>query len=206
MTSLAQWLNLIYDVRADVEKHKMLRSIISSTSLIESENHSNNKSIKDPINQLSTPSKDDFVVSLPVKLFNHDEIVVKVKKQQIIVEGQVERADDFGFVSRQFTRRLILPPHIDPRTIACYHDDDGKLTIKAKKTSDGPRDRLIPIQLESAASWNFMYFFTVTATFCRIIKWIVDDSQDVVQAIFRFLSLSGARSWKWLRNYHKAYL
>lgn len=88
MTSLVGLLNLIYDVQSYVKKHKALQHIIQSTSLIESdfeENQTNNQSIKDSINQLLTPSEDDFEISLPVEQFDPDEIIVKVKGHQIVI-------------------------------------------------------------------------------------------------------------------------
>lgn len=131
---------MIYDARSDVERHKALHQIIPSTSLIESdfvENLSRNESIGDSINRLSTPSGDDFEVSFGVKQFDPDEIAARVKKHQIIVQGQ--NAWLVGRRNRSENNR----------------NDDGKSTIKAKKTTlpiDGTHDRFARFVLESAES------------------------------------------------------
>jgi HSP20 family molecular chaperone IbpA len=96
------------------------------------------------------PSSDDFQVSLNVKPFNSEEISVKVKGQEVIIEGKhEEREDEHGFVSRQFTRRYVLPEGYDMETVATTLDTDGKMTIKAHKPKpavEGPQERIIPIE------------------------------------------------------------
>lgn len=96
------------------------------------------------------PTSDDFQVALNVKSFSPEEISVKVKGREVIVEGKhEERKDDHGFVSRQFTRRYVLPEPYDPDTIATYLDAEGKMTIKALKPKpavEENQERIIQIE------------------------------------------------------------
>src|SRR5690349_5190745 len=51
------------------------------------------------------PSTEEFQVSIDVNSFRPEEIEVKLKDREIIVEGKhEERQDELGFVSRQFSR------------------------------------------------------------------------------------------------------
>lgn len=69
-----------------------------------------------------------------------------------------DREDEHGFVSRQFTRRFILPQEFDADTISTYLNAEGKMTIRAvkpKPQADETKERVIPIQhlaAEAAAS------------------------------------------------------
>lgn len=94
-------------------------------------------------------TSDDFHITIDVKSFKPEEISVKVKERDIIVEGKhEERADEFGFVSRQFTRRYILPEDYDIDTVSSYLSADGKMIIKASKPKPvlETGERIIPIE------------------------------------------------------------
>lgn len=95
-------------------------------------------------------TSDDFKVAFDVKSFNPEEISVKVKGREILVDGKHdERADEHGFVSRHFTRRYIVPDEYDIETVATYLDSDGKMTITASKPKpviDTSNERVIPIE------------------------------------------------------------
>lgn len=54
--------------------------------------------------------KEKFEVILDVQQFTPSEITVKVTDKFVLVEGKhEERQDEHGFVSRQFSRRYMLP-------------------------------------------------------------------------------------------------
>lgn len=134
MTSLAHLVGMIYDLKSELEKQKANQSLCDENT---------EKLIT------LTLSDTDYKISLDVSGFRTDEILVKVKEHEIIVSGEhEEREDEFGFVSRQFTRRFILPDIYDPDTISSLLDDGGKLTIKAEKMKSTiiGADRFIPIQ------------------------------------------------------------
>ena len=60
-----------------------------------------------------------------------------------------ERSDEHGFVSRQFSRRLLMPPDVDAKALQCNWSPDGVLTLsaprKALPESDSQGGRAIPI-------------------------------------------------------------
>lgn len=96
------------------------------------------------------PASDVFQTSIDVQSFQPEEITVKVKDHEIIVEGKhEERQDKTGFISRQFSRRCILPQEFDPDTISTFLNAEGKMTIKATKPQPPAvktTERIIPIQ------------------------------------------------------------
>lgn len=135
MTSLAHLVGMIYDLKSEVERQKANQSLCD-------------ESAEKLINSI-TLSDGEYKISLDVSAFQPEEIVVKVKEHEIIISGEhEEREDEFGFVSRQFTRRFTLPDIYEPDTISSALTDDGKLTIKAekKKSTVIGGDRFIPIQ------------------------------------------------------------
>jgi crystallin, alpha B len=105
---------------------------------------------------VAKPASDDFELSIDVQTFKPEEITVKVKNNEIIVEGKhEERQDEFGFVSRQFSRRCTLPQEFDPDTISTFLNAEGKMTIKAQKPQPPAvetNERVIPIQREPKAA------------------------------------------------------
>jgi HSP20 family molecular chaperone IbpA len=88
-------------------------------------------------------------VCLDVAQFKPNEITVKTVENSIIVEGKhEERQDDHGYISRQFTRKYLLPKDYDPNTVVSSLSSDGVLSIKAplpQKLEDN-KERIISIQ------------------------------------------------------------
>ena len=90
-----------------------------------------------------------FQVKLDVTHFTPEEITVKVKGNNLLVEGKhEEKLDTQGYVSRQFTRRYTLDDDVDLEQLSSSIDAQGKtLTIHAPKKRfqlDGS-ERVIPI-------------------------------------------------------------
>lgn len=162
MTSLAHLLGMIYDLKTEVEKSQVLQQYvplrITKKSWHLSEHDVVDEVIEKSFKLIEVPSSSSsdgfYKVSLDVSTFNFDDVTVKVRDHKIIVSGRHdEREDEFGFVSRQFTRRYILPDDYEPNTVtSLLTDDDTKLTIKAEKKPNKRRqkvdiggDRFIPI-------------------------------------------------------------
>ncbi|XP_044734962.1 protein lethal(2)essential for life-like [Chrysoperla carnea] len=93
--------------------------------------------------------KEKFQVSLDVQQFAPNEIQVKaIDDNHIIVEGKhEEKQDEHGYISRQFTRRYVLPEGYDGKNIASSLSSDGILTISAPKLAieGSAGERAIPI-------------------------------------------------------------
>lgn len=91
----------------------------------------------------------DFSIAFDVSSFQPEEISVKVRNRDIIVEAKhEERQDGHGYVSRQFTRRYTLPDEYDLDTVSTFLNADGKMTIKAlkPKSLEAKNERIIPIK------------------------------------------------------------
>lgn len=102
------------------------------------------------------PVSGDFEMAIDVQSFKPEEIAVKVKGHEIIIEGKhEEREDEFGIVTRQFSRRCLLPQEFDPDTVSTVMNAEGRMTIKATKPQPPPAEtteRIIPIQRLPAAT------------------------------------------------------
>lgn len=101
------------------------------------------------LNNKDAKPSSDFSISFDVSAFKPEEISVKVIDRDIIVEAKhEEREDEHGYISRQFTRKCILPDEYDPDTISTYLNAEGKMTIKPLKPKPAVQsnERIIPIK------------------------------------------------------------
>lgn len=89
----------------------------------------------------------NFQVILDVQQFTPEEITVKAANNSVVVEGKhEEKRDEHGFISRQFSRRYLLPQGYDVVDLTSSLSSDGVLTITApKKQLPGDGERIIPI-------------------------------------------------------------
>lgn len=84
---------------------------------------------------------------LDVQQFAPEEITVKATNNSVVVEGKhEEKQDEHGYISRQFTRRYILPPGYEVADLASSLSSDGVLTITApKRPPPNSGERIVPI-------------------------------------------------------------
>lgn len=156
MTSLAHLLGMIYDLQEEVKRHQMAQQNLiheeSSNLSVHVDEHENIKKSQMPVLLSSKTKKNDenFKLTLDLSPFSHNEITLKVRNNFIIVDAKHdEREDEFGFISRQLTRKYILPDDFDTDTIKSFLTNSSKLTIQADrkmKKADIGGDRFIPIQ------------------------------------------------------------
>ncbi|GBP13784.1 Protein lethal(2)essential for life [Eumeta japonica] len=92
-------------------------------------------------------TKEKFEVILDVQQFTPEEITVKASNNSVVVEGKhEEKQDEHGWVSRQFTRRYVLPPGYDLQDLVSSLSSDGVLTISApKRPPPNAGERIVPI-------------------------------------------------------------
>ncbi|XP_076236787.1 protein lethal(2)essential for life-like [Calliopsis andreniformis] len=88
--------------------------------------------------------KDKFHVDLDVQQFSPEEINVKVVDRFVIVEGKhEEKQDEHGWISRQFSRRYMIPEQCDIDEVTSKLSSDGVLSItvprKQKPAPEGER-------------------------------------------------------------------
>uniref|UniRef100_T1ITY9 SHSP domain-containing protein n=1 Tax=Strigamia maritima TaxID=126957 RepID=T1ITY9_STRMM len=88
-----------------------------------------------------------FQASVQVGSFKPDELSVKTVDNTIVIHGKHEVKDDDGFVSREFTRRYVLPVDSKPEEVTCEMIDD-RLVITAPKRPkeiEPGQERNVPI-------------------------------------------------------------
>ncbi|XP_075981251.1 lethal (2) essential for life [Anticarsia gemmatalis] len=92
-------------------------------------------------------TKEKFEVILDVQQFAPEEITVKAANNSVLVEGKhEEKQDEHGFISRQFTRRYILPSGYDVADLVSTLSSDGVLTITApRRPPPNSGERIVPI-------------------------------------------------------------
>ncbi|KAJ0174040.1 hypothetical protein K1T71_010186 [Dendrolimus kikuchii] len=92
-------------------------------------------------------TKEKFEVILDVQQFSPEEITVKASNNCVVVEGKhEEKQDEHGFISRQFTRRYILPSGYDVADLVSTLSSDGVLTVTApKRPPPNAGERIVPI-------------------------------------------------------------
>lgn len=74
--------------------------------------------------------KNQFQVVLDVQQFKPEEINVKVVDRCVIVEGKhEEQRDEHGWISRQFTRKYMIPEQCDIEQVTSALSSDGVLSI-----------------------------------------------------------------------------
>jgi len=80
---------------------------------------------------------------LEVSHFTPSDLTVKlVDDTTVVVEGKHgERKDQEGFVSREFTRKYLLPESVKPSTIECFLSSDGVLVIRGHAATDQQRNK-----------------------------------------------------------------
>lgn len=82
--------------------------------------------------------KEGFQVCVDVHQFAPSEITVKTVDQSVIVEAQHEEKEDpFGYISRHFRRRYILPEEYHAKDVVAMLSSDGVLSVKAPPMSSG---------------------------------------------------------------------
>ncbi|KAG8191336.1 hypothetical protein JTE90_006082 [Oedothorax gibbosus] len=97
-----------------------------------------------------------FQVSLNVSQFKPDEIQVKVVDNYVEIHAKhEEKSDDHGFVSREFTRRYVLPRSCQGDLVTSSLTPEGVLTIEApKKALEDVQKNERPVPIEQKPKEN----------------------------------------------------
>lgn len=91
--------------------------------------------------------KNKFQINLDVQHFAPEEITVKTVDGYVMIEGKhEEKKDEHGFISRQFTRRYMLPEGCNPELVQSKLSSDGVLSIIAPRAApESKNERTVPI-------------------------------------------------------------
>ncbi|GBM85943.1 Alpha-crystallin A chain [Araneus ventricosus] len=95
---------------------------------------------------------DQFKEMVNISHFKPEEIEVKTKDNSVIIHAKhEEKSDEHGFVSREFTRRYVLPEGTEAENVKSSLSPNGILTIEAPKKAVGSppsNERVVPITVE----------------------------------------------------------
>lgn len=100
------------------------------------------------------PANDKYQIMVDVSHFNPEEISVKMVDNAVIVTGKHEdKADNYGYVSRQFSRKYLLPADVEPESVTSTLSADGILSIQAPRKplqiTDDTAGRSVPIAISN---------------------------------------------------------
>ncbi|XP_067120567.1 alpha-crystallin A chain-like [Centruroides vittatus] len=98
-------------------------------------------------------TKDRFQVMTDVSHFSPEDITVKTVDNYVVIHGKhEEKVDQHGFVSREFTRRYVLPNGVDSEKVTSSLSADGELTVEVSKKCEELRsnERVVPITTQKA--------------------------------------------------------
>jgi HSP20 family molecular chaperone IbpA len=100
---------------------------------------------------------DKFEVKVDITNFTPEEINVSVKDNSIIIEAKHEEKEDkFGFISRQFTRRFVLPEGVVLDQMNCKVVADNVIVISAprivEKEKPVSNEKFIPISIVNSST------------------------------------------------------
>ncbi|XP_035205912.1 alpha-crystallin A chain-like [Stegodyphus dumicola] len=96
---------------------------------------------------------DKFQVIVNVSHFKPEEVSVKVIDKYIVIHGKhEEKADEHGFVMREFTRKYLLPESVDEEKLTSTVSKNGILIVQAPlKVVEPPASnvKVVPITIET---------------------------------------------------------
>lgn len=83
------------------------------------------------------PQNDIYQIMVDVAHFTPEEISVKMVDNTIVVTGKHEdKADNYGYVSRQFSRKYLLPSDVEPESVNSTLSADGVLAITVSSSRE----------------------------------------------------------------------
>ena len=93
--------------------------------------------------------KNNFIVKIDCRDFKPEELTVKQVDNSLTISGKhEEKKDEHGFITREFTRRYLLPKEVHLEQMKSNLNSSGVLTISAPKVYalEGAKERPIPIE------------------------------------------------------------
>ncbi|XP_023868746.1 heat shock protein 30-like [Salvelinus sp. IW2-2015] len=97
--------------------------------------------------------REGFALALETKDFSPEELSVKQVGRKLRVSGKTEKKQDDGegsysYRCQEFRQEFDLPDGVNPETVTCSLDHDGKLHIEAPKnpsSAEEVAERVVPI-------------------------------------------------------------
>lgn len=105
--------------------------------------------LKSEIAEVKYDSK-KMEVKLDVSVYAPEELNITVAEDRLVIKGKHEqKADNHGYVAREFTREFVIPENIDADTITSTLSDEGMLIIQGPvKGAEESKERVINIERE----------------------------------------------------------
>ena len=96
-----------------------------------SENLLESRPLSDIFYDDSRAGNKKFCVSFDVNEFRPEEISVRTQDSKLLVHAKHEERGDGRTLSREFSRTVDIPKHVDPQQLACCLSNDGVLQVEA---------------------------------------------------------------------------
>ena len=78
-------------------------------------------------------NESEYEVKVDVSAFKPEELEVQIIKDRLTISGkQEEKADEHGYVSREFTRHFSVPEDVEQDTLETVLTNEGALIVSAK--------------------------------------------------------------------------
>jgi HSP20 family molecular chaperone IbpA len=125
-----EWENEVERMRSDFFSLKPTEKRRGS-----SENLLEKRDLNDIFYDDRTSGNKKFHVSFDVSQFDASEISVKTENQKLLVHAKHEETGSGRNVSREFSRQVDVPHHVDPNKLTCTLSSDGILQVEAPVTA-----------------------------------------------------------------------
>ena len=121
-----EWEDEVEKMRSDFFKLKP-----NETRRGSSENLLESRPLNDIFYDDTGTGNKKFCVSFEVSEFRPEEISVRTQEHKLIVHAKHEEKGDGRSLSREFSRTVDIPKHVDPDRLSCCLSNDGVLQIEA---------------------------------------------------------------------------
>uniref|UniRef100_A0A4W5QN88 SHSP domain-containing protein n=1 Tax=Hucho hucho TaxID=62062 RepID=A0A4W5QN88_9TELE len=100
-----------------------------------------------PFSYTLEKERDGFALPLETKDFSPEELSVKQVGRKLRVGGKTEKKQDDGegsysYRCQEFRQEFDLPEGVNPETVTCSLDHDGKLHIEAPKNPSSAEEEV----------------------------------------------------------------
>ncbi|XP_066593921.1 uncharacterized protein [Prorops nasuta] len=128
--------------------------------------------------------KNKFEVILNVQDFDSKEILIKVVDKSVVIEGKhEEKQDEHGLISRQFTRKYLLPVQYDIEQLKSTFSSDAVLTICApRKEVEAQKEMVIQIKATGEPALTTALAHSAQASQPQGNSNLLNDSENIYRA------------------------
>ncbi|XP_026333262.1 uncharacterized protein LOC113240228 [Hyposmocoma kahamanoa] len=113
-----------------------------------------------------------YTIKLYAKSFKPEELKVKVKERNIIVEGKHNVTNDHQhFMTNHFVQRFVLPPGSKPEEVTAVFTDKNVLVLSIPRHEvPPPVERIVPIEVKLSESTSELPTTTENKEEKKVIK------------------------------------